>query len=477
MFALKTAPRVIPRTLLRTMASKASLETTNLAAWNKEFQTDLTHSLASTVLKNYNADDALLDKTRLLAEDKRVFNVSLSADTATPVTNQKASGRCWLFAATNQLRPNVISKLNLKEFELSQAYLFFYDKLEKANYFLDQIVQTAGEPVESRLVQYLLTAPTNDGGQYSMFVNIVKKYGLIPKDLYNDVAYSTTASRKLNALLTTKLREFAQTLRDAIAAGDQDVNVLRSEMQKEIFKLLTIFMDFPPVGPNETFKWEYQDKDKKVHVLETTPLKFAEEYCGVNLTKGSLPVSLINDPRHEYGKLIKIDRLGNVIGGDDVLYLNVDNDTLSKLVVQRIKNDKPVFFGSHTPKYMDKKTGVMDVQLWNYKAIGYNLAQDKENRIKYNESLMTHAMLIRACHVDASVSSEIPVRYRVENSWGKDSGKDGYYVMTQEYFEEYCFQIVVDPEDLPADLAAKFTSTTEQPIVLPLWDPMGALAN
>ena len=363
---------ILPRIIKRSITS-VSMDFTNLQKWDKQFQSDLSYSLASTVLKNYNADDALLDKTRLLQKDNRVFNVTLTGDSSTPVTNQKASGRCWLFAATNQLRPTVVTKLNLKDFELSQAYLFFYDKLEKANYFLDQIIDTKDEPVESRLVQYLLSAPTQDGGQYSMFLNIVKKYGLIPKDLYNDTAYSTTASRKLNALLTTKLREFAQQLRDALnnaSVTDSKIVEMKSEMQKEIFKMMCMFMGFPPVSPNETFKWEYVDKDKKVQILESTPLKFAEEYCGLNLSnKNGFPVSLINDPRHEYGKLIQIDRLGNVLGGDDVLYLNVDNDTLSKLVIKRLQNNKPVFFGSHTPKYMDKKTGVTDVQLWNYKAM------------------------------------------------------------------------------------------------------------
>ncbi|CCF56239.1 hypothetical protein KAFR_0A08050 [Kazachstania africana CBS 2517] len=449
-----------------------SLNIESLSAWDKSLKTDLTHTLASTVLKNYDADDALLNKSRLLQQDNRVFNISLDDDT-TPVTNQRASGRCWLFAATNQLRGNVIKNLNLKEFEISQAYLFFYDKLEKANYFLDQIVSSAkDEETDSRLVQYLLTAPTEDGGQYSMFLNIVKKYGLVPKDIYNDLPFSTTSSRKWNSLLTTKLREFAQVLRSKVAKNE-DIAQTRSEMQKEIFKMMTLFMDLPPVQPNQEFKWDYVDKDKKVHQLKCTPLEFATKYCNLNLE--TPPVSLINDPRHEYGKLIKIDRLGNVIGGTDVLYLNVDNETLSKLIVKRLKANKSVFFGSHTPKFMNKKFGVMDVQLWNYSDIGYNLNQTKEDRINYNESLMTHAMLINACHIEEG--SEIPSRYRVENSWGKDSGKDGYYVMTQEYFEEYCFQIVVDLEDLSKELAEKFTSGKEEPIVLPIWDPMGALAD
>lgn len=462
------AIRHISTTAIVRSIMPASLDISKLTVLNSKYKEDPVHKLASTVLKNYNADDLLLDKKRLVEQDQRIFNTRISIEPL-PVTNQRSSGRCWLFAGTNELRCSVIKELNLKEFELSQAYLFFYDKLEKANYFLDQIISTRDEPVDSRLVQYLLTAPTQDGGQYSMFWNIVKKYGIIPKDLYDDSAFSTTSSRKWNSLLTTKLREFAQQLRDA---NESNLPKLRESMQEEIFKLMTLFMDFPPVGPNETFRWEYQDKDKKIHALESTPLEFATKYCKLNFEQP--PVSLINDPRHEYGKLIKIDRLGNVIGGDDVLYLNVDNETLSKLVVKRLTKDKPVFFGSHTPKYMDKKNGIMDIQLWNYEAIGYKLNQDKANRIKYNESLMTHAMLITGCHVEDG--KEIPTRYCVENSWGKDSGKDGLYLMTQEYFEEYCYQIVVDLEDLPTDLAEKFITEKENPIVLPIWDPMGALA-
>ena len=446
------------------------IDITKISNWNDENVKDLTHQLASTVLKNYNADDALLDKSRLLQQDIRIFNTTVDTE-ATPITNQKASGRCWLFAATNELRLNVTKELNLKEFELSQSYLFFYDKLEKANYFLDQIINTYDEEVESRLVQYLLSAPTQDGGQYSMFINLVKKYGLIPKDIYGDLAYSTTASRKWNALLTTKLREFAEVLRDELKKGN-DITELRAAYQKEIFRLMSLFMDFPPVRPNEDFTWTYTDKDKKIETLTITPIEFAEKYCKLNCNK---PVSLINDPRHPYGKIIKIDRLGNVLGGDGVYYLNVDNATLSSLVVERLQKKKGVFFGSHTPKFMDKKFGIMDLDLWNYKSIGYDLNQSKVSRIKYNESLMTHAMLISGVHVDETTNK--PIRYRVENSWGKDSGKDGFYVMTQKYFEEYSFQIVVDIDDLPTELSEKFNFKEEELIILPIWDPMGALAN
>lgn len=448
----------------------ASIDINNLNSWDKEFKTDLSHQLASTVLKNDDANTILLNRSRLLEQDLRVFNTAISTPGA-PVTNQRSSGRCWLFAATNQLRINVAAELNLKEFELSQAYLFFYDKLEKANYFLDQIIDTHEEEIGSRLVDYLLTDPTSDGGQYSMLLNLVKKYGLLPKDLYNDLPFSTTSSRTWNGLLKTKLREFAEELRNELSQG-KDVTKLRAELQKEIFRLMSLFMDFPRFKPDEEFTWSYEDKDGKVHTLKTTPLEFASKYAKLDTKK---PVSLINDPRHPYGKLIEIERLGNVLGGDKVIYLNVDNKVLADLVVKRLKNNKTVFFGSHTPKFMDRKFGIMDVQLWNLPAIKYDLKQEKASRIRYGESLMTHAMLITGAHIDENTQQ--PVRYRVENSWGKDSGKDGMYVMTQEYFEEYCFQIVVDIDELPKELAAKFTSKVENPILLPIWDPMGALAQ
>ncbi|SCU90031.1 LAMI_0E00276g1_1 [Lachancea mirantina] len=447
-----------------------SLNIKQLKSWNDELGSNLSHQLGCTALKNFNADEILLDKSRLQKSYPRVFNVTVDLD-GTPVTNQRSSGRCWLFAATNELRLNVARKLDLKEFELSQAYLFFYDKLEKANYFLDQIIDTYQEDVDSRLVQYLLSGPIEDGGQYSMFMNLVNKYGLIPKDLYADLPFSTTASSKVNELLTGKLREFAETLRETLHKKGE-IYKLRTSMQKEIFRLLTLFFDLPPVSPDEEFVWQYVDKEKKVQTVRSTPKRFAKEFANFDSRKA---VSLINDPRHPYGELIKIDRLGNVLDGDAVIYLNVDNETLTSLLVKRLKNNKAVFFGSHTPKFMNKKYGVMDTELWNYKAIGYNVDLSKESRIKYNDSLMTHAMLITGCNIDSEDTS--PSRYRVENSWGKDSGLDGYYLMTQKYFEEFAFQIVVSQDELPEDLVKKLTSNEKTPIVLPIWDPMGALAN
>lgn len=439
-----------------------TLNIKDLENWQKEFAQDSQYQLASSTLQQYNVDDLLLSsKTKL----PNVFSHVIDVEGA-PVTNQRASGRCWLFASTNILRISVAKTLNLKEFQLSQNYLFFYDKLEKSNYFLDKVLETAQEDVESRLVQELLTAPVNDGGQFTMFLNLIEKYGVVPQDQYPDV-YSSTGSRKLNELITSKLREFAEILRNLVKdkASDSEIQRVKNDQVKEIYKYLTIFLGVPPQA-TQKFTYEYYDKDKKYQKLTSNPLDFLKDYAKFDYNK---PVSLINDPRHPYNTKVKIEHLNNVSKGREVEYLNLDNDTLSALIVKRIKANKPVFFGSHTPKFMHKKKGIMDVDLFDYKLIGFKNAQSKASRVLYHESLMTHAMLITGVSVDDNGK---PIRYRVENSWGKDSGIDGYYIMTQDYFEQYCYQIVVDIDEIEEHRAL----LEKEPIVLPLWDPMGALA-
>lgn len=439
-----------------------TLSVKDLNNWQKELDGDSQYQLASATLQQSNVDDLLINSKSKLPN---VFTDVIDQEGA-PITYQKASGRCWIFASTNMLRILAAKNLNLKEFQLSQNYLFFYDKLEKSNYFLDKILETAEEDVESRLIQELLAAPVNDGGQFTMFLNLIEKYGVLPIQQFPDV-YSSTASRKLNELITSKLREFAEILRNLKAkkASESEIQNVKTQQVKEIYKYLTIFLGVPP-QPTEKFTFEYYDKDKKYNKLTSTPLDFLKDYVKFDISK---PVSIINDPRNPYNSKIKIEHLNNVSKGREVEYLNLDNDTLSSLIVKRIKANKPVFFGSHTPKFMNKKKGIMDVDLFDYQLIGFKNSQSKASRVLYHESLMTHAMLITGVSLDDNGK---PVRYRVENSWGKDSGIDGYYIMTQDYFEQYCYQIVVDIDEIEEHKAL----LDKEPIVLPLWDPMGALA-
>lgn len=447
------------------MSDYSTLSTASLSEWKVEIENDLPTQLGAAALQIYNADETLINRKALLKNSTKVFNNKIEIEGA-PVTNQKSSGRCWLFAATNVLRVKIMKKLNLKEFQFSQSFLFFYDKLEKSNFFLEQIIASPDDEVDSRFIQHLLTDPVGDGGQYDMFINIVEKYGLVPQETFPDV-YTSTASRTLNFLVTTKLREFAEVLRNELKAGNS-VEALKLSMQKEIHRLLVIFLG-PPPSPEQQLSWEYTDKDDKYGKLEFTPLSLYKEVLGEDLSKC---VSLLNDPRNTYNKNIKIDKLGNVVGGKTVKYLNVDIDDLSDYAVKRIQSGEAVFFGTHTPIYMDKKRGIMDESLYDYKLINYEAKQEKASRVEYHQSLMTHAMTLTAVHLD---EENKPVRWRVENSWGKDSGNDGYYVMDHQYFKDYVYQIVVKDTELSEEHQAIFKDDS-QSVTLPPWDPMGALA-
>lgn len=449
--------------------SFSDVSVTSLSQWTKILNDDLNTQLGASVLRTYNAEEALIDRAAFIKNSNSVFNTSVSVEGA-PVTNQKSSGRCWLFAAGNVLRLYVMEKLKVKEFQFSQSYWFFYDKLEKCNFFLEKFVEsidsTAEENVDSRLIQFLLTDPTCDGGQFDMFINVAEKYGMIPHELFPD-AYSATASRTLNFLLKTKLREFAEQLREAKKKRPFIIPALKLDMQKEVYRLMVMFLGQPPL-PQDNLTWDYKDKEDKVNVLKFTPKLFYKEVVDKDLTQW---VSLLNDPRNAYDSTIKIDKLGNVVGGKEVSYLNVCIEDLAKYAVARIQSNQAIFFGTHTPIYMDKKKGIMDEKLFNYKLIGFEANQGKASRIEYKQSLMTHAMVLTAVHLDEDGN---PVRWRVENSWGKDSGQNGYYVMDHQYFKDYVYQIVVDKSEL-LDSHKKVIDEANA-IVLPPWDPMGALA-
>lgn len=231
---------------------------------------------------------------------------------------------------------------------------------------------------------------------------------------------------------------------------------------------MVMFLGQPPL-PTDELVWEYKTKNDEVKSMKLTPMLFYKETLGLDLTQW---VSLLNDPRNPYDTIINIDKLGNVVGGKEVSYLNVAIDDLAQYAVERIKSNNAVFFGTHTPIYMDKKRGIMDEKLYNYHLVNFNVTQDKASRIKYKQSLMTHAMVLTAVHLDENGS---PIRWRVENSWGKDSGQNGYYVMDHQYFKDYVYQIVVSKHELQ-NHHVKIFEDKANAVVLPPWDPMGALA-
>lgn len=454
----------------------------SLSSWTTELDADPTARLAGTVIQNHGPETALINRAKYLKSAVNVYSDAVTPE-GSPIRNQKQSGRCWLFAATNVLRVDIMRRYNLSELELSPSYLFFYDKLEKANFFLNQMEQTAALDVDSRLVQHLLTDPICDGGQYDMFANIVQKYGIVPNHVYRDT-FNTLASRNLNRMITTLLRQFGQEIRETMAAGKlatgKNIRDLKVDQLKQIHKLLTVFLGAPP-GPTDPIVWEYVDKEKKYHSLETTPLDF---YKDVVLVDTAESVSLLHDPRNAYNTVIEVDRLGNVVEKPYVRYLNTTIDMLAQTAIKLIKANKPVFFGTHTPIYHDKKSGIIDTELWDHALVGFSPKQNKADRLRYHESLMTHAMVFTAVHLNETSSSSSsgydepaePVRWKVENSWGAEVGQKGYFIMTHEFFKEYVYQVVAQREELDESLVKVWDDQVVSK-VLPPWDPCGALAK
>lgn len=371
-----------------------------------------------------------------------------------------------------------MQKHNLSAFELSQAYLFFWDKLEKANWFLEQIIETAedGENLDGRLVQELLLGPVSDGGQWDMVANLVSKYGLVPQTLYPD-SFNAMNSSAMGGVLTNKLREYALILQSMVEDKSSQKSLLaaKAKMMQEVHRVLTLMLG-PPPKPEEKFSWDYYDKDGKYHRMSTTPLEFARELSTPSLVRrlGGADVnelfSLVNDPRNKYGQLLTVDRLGNVVGGRPITYVNVDMDTMKKATIAMLKAGLPVFFGSDVGKFSDSKSGIMDTALFDYDlAFGFSFNMSKAQRLKARASAMTHAMVLTAVQVEDGKS----VRWRVQNSWGESAGDQGWFVMSDKWMDEFVYQVVVDPSFVSQEIRDVLKT---KPLTLPLWDPMGALA-
>ena len=398
-------------------------------------------------------------------ESRHSYSISLEQG---EITNQKQSGRCWMFAALNTFRFEVMKNLNLKTFELSQNYTLFYDKLEKSNYFLESILETLDEPTQGRLISFLLSAPLGDGGQWDMLCNLVRKYGVVPKEAMPETV-SSSATREMTSALTRTLREDACRLRKAYADGStlDELRQKKEAMMEEIYRVLCICLGEPP----KTFDLEVTDRDDKfIRDTNLTGTAFFEKYVGLNLDDY---VSLINAPTADkpYHRSYSVKFLGNVKEGCPVRYLNLPIEELKKAAIAQMKDGSPVWFGCDVGKDSSRDEGLLDTNTYQTdKLLGVTFGMNKAERLEYGESLMTHAMVFQGVNLDEEGK---PNRWRVENSWGDAPGKKGYYVMSDEWFDEYMYQIVVNKKYLPDSYIAEYDS---EPIMLEPWDPMGSLA-
>jgi bleomycin hydrolase len=384
------------------------------------------------------------------------------------ITSQHASGRCWMFAGLNTMRVRAMKKMNLANFELSQSYPFFWDKLEKANYFLESIIDTRNEHIQDRVVMWLLSNPIGDGGQWDMFINVIQRYGVVPKSIMPE-NFNSSNSGYVNQFATLKLREDAMILRQMHQKGAtvSKLRACKESMMAEIYKMLAIYLGEPP----KEFSWQYRDKKDKFHrdSKPMTPQEFYKKYVDMDLDN---MISLINCPTQDkpYNRMYTIKYLGNMVGGYPIRYLNVDINTIKNIAIKMITRDEPVWFGCDVGKMLYREGGIMDPKIFEYdKLLGTTFGMNKAQRVEYGESQMTHAMVLTGVDLD----NKKPTKWRVENSWGDKNGDKGFFVMSDEWLNEYLYQMVVPKKYLPAKLLKVLK---EKPIVLNPWDPMGSVA-
>lgn len=396
-------------------------------------------------------------------DSKHVFSKRVSCRGI--ATEQKSSGRCWLFAALNMLRSSKFIEDNKlpKSFEFSQSYLFFWDKFERVNYFLNTFRETKFEPLDGRLMQFLLKEPMGDGGQWQMFVNLVEKYGLVPKSVFPETKHSSF-SAGLNMVLTKKLREYCKTVRKT---PEQKMESTFESIRKEVFDILVRFLGKPP----SNFTWEYYTTDDSFkRMTNLTPMSFYKEVVKTSLKQY---ISVIHDPRNDYDSVYGVQYLQNVQEGDPVSHLNLPMNTMIELVKKSIDANEPVWFGCDVGQFLRSQSAVMDRRCLDIeRVLGIQFSMNKKERLEYTESMMTHAMLITGYNEDEYGNIN---RWEIENSWGTKGPAKGYYVMTNEWMKEYVYQITVRNQFLsPAqkECASKPISKTFEP-----WDPMGALAQ
>lgn len=383
------------------------------------------------------------------------------------ITDQKSSGRCWLFTGLNVLRSQMMAKHNLPEFKLSQNYNFFYDQLEKSNLFLQGVIDNASKPMDDKMVDWLFSNPLSDGGQYTGLSDNIMKYGVVPAEVMNET-YTSNNTAKVRRLLSLKLREDGLALRIMVAdkASAKDVMSAKKNMLGEIYRMLAISLGEPPTE----FTWTRKDKKGKlVSTKKYTPQEFYKEFAGNDL-KGDY-VMLMNDPTREYHKVYEIDFDRHTYDGENWKYINLPIEEIKDIAIKSIQDSTMMYFSCDVGKFFDRERGVLDIDNFDYESLfGVKFGMDKKDRIRTHASGSSHAMTLMA--VDLTENGE-PKKWMVENSWG-NGANGGHLIMTDRWFDEYMFRLVANKKYVPEQTLALLK---QRPILLPAWDPMFSEEN
>lgn len=450
-------------TLTHAPAAPTPLTTADVDRLRSAGAGDAALRLARNAVTTAGIDAAALDRDRVVGTP-RVVSDRLDG---WAVTAQKKSGRCWLFSSLNLLRATTRRDLGVKDFEFSQNFALFWDKFERANFFLEDVIATAAEPLDGRLVQFLLSEVMGDGGQWDMAVSLYAKHGVVPKEAMPETEASSN-TRRMNTQLQVLLRRSVLELRGLVAAGaaGSEVADAKRGVLEAVWRILVISLGEPPAA----FDWEWRDDEGAFHREGTlTPREFYERHVGIDLAGY---VCLVDDPRREHpkGRALTVEHLGNVVGGREIRYINAGMDTIKRLAAEAIHGGEPVWFGADVSQQSERDAGLLVEGLHDYSGLfGVDLSTTKEQRVISGGSAMNHAMLLTG----VDLVDGVPRRWRVENSWGEEPGDKGFFTMDDSWFSEYVFEVVVRTDALPEELRP---ALVEDPLPLPAWDPMGTLA-
>ncbi len=430
-----------------------ALSPSDISALSKIFGSDENNRARQNALANNGIRSLAVDRATRIKQ-QHFFSDKIDVK---GISNQKSSGRCWLFAGLNIMRPGMIDRYDLEDFEFSQNFLFFYDKLEKSNLFLNQMIAMRERDIHDRELEFLLDSPIGDGGQWNMVVDLVAKYGVVPMTAMPET-YASSHTGEMNNLLRKRLRKAAAGIRSAV--DEKARTTIYQQTLADIYRILSLALGQPPLS----FVWQYEDEDKKLSNPKTyTPRQFKD-----NVVKQDLAdyVYLLQNPTKEYYQTYSVTLDRDMIEKPDMSVLNLPTDVIKAQTLKAVLDDEPVWFACDVGQEQLGSDGLMVRGIYDYKALlGVDFNLTKSEQILYGESIPTHAMVF----VGVDVVDKQARQWKVENSWGEDRGKDGYWLMDDAWFDQYLYGVI-----LPRKYLDKKTlgALSKKPIVLPPWDAM-----
>ncbi len=445
------------------LAAQQSITPQVMAELQKSYENTVTDKALRNAVSANSLSALVLNRDNTAVHDT-YFSVEVPY---TGISDQKSSGRCWLFTGTNVLRAKAMEKYNVKNFFFSQIYLFFYDQLEKSNLFLQCVIDTRTKPIDDQMVRWLFQNPLSDGGTYTGVADLVTKYGLVPQDVMSET-YNSDNTSEISSVLKRKLREFGIVLREKAEAGanQKTLEQLKIEQLKTIYRMLVLAYG----EPVSQFTWAPKDANgKTIGTPKTyTPLEFYREICGEEDLNADY-VMLMNDPTRPYNQVFEIDCDRHLYDGHNWLYVNLPIADVKQAAIASLKDSAAMYFSCDVAKCLNRKTGILDLNNYDYGSLfGTTFGMDKRQRILTFDSGSSHAMTLVAVDLDADGH---PIKWKVQNSWGASNGQQGHLIMTDDWFCEYMFRLVVNRKYCSPEI---LNILKQKPTRLPAWDPMFA---